>query len=232
MMNHEKKCRIKILENGPYIVTGNVPLSEKIIVSKDKINEFIDGRELPQAEKYALCRCGESKNTPFCDGSHVRDGFNGVEKASREKFEDRADLIEGPDLDLLDDKRCAFARFCHKEDGKAWRLTKNSDNPTYREQAIMAASECPAGRLVAYDKTGKAIEPEYESSLEILQDPEKEASGPISVKGNIPIESSDGYTYELRNRVTLCRCGKSKNKPFCDASHVGTLRLKAAGFDV
>ncbi|MCO1602684.1 hypothetical protein [Desulfosporosinus nitroreducens] len=81
---------------------------------------------------------------------------------------------------------------------------RNSDNPKYREEAIIAASECLAGRLVAYDKTGKAIEPEYEPSVEILQDPEKEASGPIFVKGNIPIESADGYTYEIRNRVTFC----------------------------
>lgn len=220
MMNNEKKCNIKILKNGPYIVTGNVPLSEKIIVSKGKINELKDGRKLPQAEEYALCRCGKSKNAPFCDGSHEKVGFNGVEKASRETFEDRAELLEGPDLDLLDDNRCAFARFCHRENGKVWELTENSNNPKYREEAIIAASECPAGRLVAYDKTGKAIEPEYEPSIEILQDPEKEASGPIFVKGNIPIESSEGYTYEIRNRVTLCRCGKSRNRPFCDATHI------------
>ena len=219
-MNNDKKCKIKILKNGPYIVMGNVPLSEKIIVSKGKMNVFKDGRKLPQAEEYALCRCGKSKNAPFCDGSHDKVGFDGTERASREKFEDRAELLEGPDLDLLDDNRCAFARFCHREDGKVWELTENSNNPKYREEAIIAASECPAGRLVAYDKTGKALEPEYEPSIEILQDPEKEASGPIFVKGNIPIESSEGYTYEIRNRVTLCRCGKSRNRPFCDATHI------------
>lgn len=220
MLNHEKKGNIKILKNGPYIVTGNVPLSEKIIVSNGKINEFKDGCDLPQAEEYTLCRCGESKNAPFCDGSHEKVGFIGAEKASRETFEDRAELFEGPNLNLLDDNRCAFARFCHREDGKVWELTENSDNPKYRNEAIIAASECPAGRLVAYDKTGKAIEPEYAPSIDILQDSEKEVSGPIFVKGNIPIESSDGYIYEIRNRVTLCRCGKSKNTPFCDATHI------------
>ncbi|HWQ41390.1 MAG TPA: CDGSH iron-sulfur domain-containing protein, partial [Desulfosporosinus sp.] len=194
--------------------------SEKIIVSKGKINVFIDGRKLPQAEEYALCRCGKSNNAPFCDGSHEKLGFDGVEKASREAYEERAELTEGPDLYLLDDNRCAFARFCHQEHGKVWDLTENSHNPIYKEEAIRAATECPAGRLVVYDKTGKEIEPEYEPSIEILQDPEKEASGPISVKGNIPIESSDGYVYEIRNRVALCRCGKSRNKPFCDATHI------------
>ena len=129
-------------------------------------------------------------------------------------------MIEGPDLDLLDDNRCAFARFCHREDGNVWGLTENSDNPKYRAEAIIAASECPSGRLVAYDKTGKPIEPNYEPSIEILQDSEKEVSGPIFVKGNIPIESSEGHTYEIRNRVALCRCGKSRNSPFCDATHI------------
>jgi CDGSH-type Zn-finger protein len=220
MINDKKKCNIKISKNGPYLVTGSVPLSEKIIDSMGKINIFKDGRKLPQAEKYALCRCGKSKKPPFCDGSHVKVGFNGVEKASSDKFEDRADVIEGPDLDLLDDNRCAYARFCHREDGQVWELTENSDYPKYREEAIIAASECPAGRLVAYDKTGKAFEPYYKPAIEILQDAEEEVSGPIFVKGNIPIESSEGFTYEIRNRVTLCRCGESRNSPFCDATHI------------
>ncbi|UCF09264.1 MAG: CDGSH iron-sulfur domain-containing protein, partial [Thermoplasmata archaeon] len=44
--------------------------------------------------------------------------------------------------------------------------------------------------------------------------------GPIWVRGRIPIESADGHIYEIRNRVTLCRCGWSSNKPFCDSSHL------------
>lgn len=220
MASDEKKAKIKILKDGPYIISGNVPLSEKIIVPKGKINIFEDGRKFPQAEEYALCRCGKSKNPPFCDGSHKEVGFNGTETASREKYLDRADKLEGPKLDLLDDSRCAFARFCHREDGNVWELTENSDNPKHRAEAIIAASDCPTGRLVALDETGKAIEPEYEPAIEILQDPKKGVSGPIFVKGNIPIEASDGHVYEIRNRVALCRCGESKNKPFCDAKHV------------
>ena len=44
-------------------------------------------------------------------------------------------------------------------------------------------------------------------------------SGPIWVKGGIRIEGADGKSYEIRNRVTLCRCGQSSNKPFCDGTH-------------
>jgi hypothetical protein len=74
--------------------------------------------------------------------------------------------------------------------------------------------------LVAAEKDGKKIEPVYEPAIEIVQDPEEGVSAGIFVKGIIPIESSDGTTYEIRNRVALCRCGKSRNKPFCDATHV------------
>jgi CDGSH-type Zn-finger protein len=40
------------------------------------------------------------------------------------------------------------------------------------------------------------------------------------VKGGVQIKSSDGFVYEPRNRVTLCRCGQSGNKPFCDGTHI------------
>ena len=64
-----------------------------------------------------------------------------------------------------------------------------------------------------------------EPSIEFLQDPEKGVSCGIYVKGNIPIESSNGEMYETRNRVMLCRCGESSNKPFCDATHVSAKYL-------
>lgn len=214
------KERIKILKNGPYMVSGHVKLSEKIITPKGKGYVYKEGRELPQAETYALCRCGKSKNPPFCDGSHIKSDFHGDETASKASFEERAGLLRGPELDLLDDQRCAFARFCHRNDGDVWELTENSDNPEFREEAIKAANDCPAGRLVAIDKKGNAFEPEYEPGIDIIQDPERGVSGGIFVKGNIPIESSDGTLYEKRNRVVLCRCGESNNKPFCDAMHV------------
>ncbi len=220
MTNTKKNAKIKVLKDGPYIVTGNVTLSEKIIVPKGKGYEFKNGRNLPQADEYALCRCGKSKNAPFCDGSHEKTAFIGTETASDVKYEERAEVLEGPEIDLLDDNRCAFARFCHRNKGDVWELTENSDEEECKREAIKAASDCPAGRLVARDKTGKIIEPEYEPSIDIIQDPQKGVSGGIFVKGNIPIESSDGHIYEIRNRVVLCRCGKSMNKPFCDASHV------------
>jgi len=223
MAEDKNKFKIKIMKNGPYIVSGNVPLAEKVISPKGRGYEYKEGRELPQSEEYSLCRCGKSKNPPFCDGTHVDYRFNGTEIASRADYMKRIeDVIEGHDIVLLDDGRCAYARFCHREKGDVWELTESSDNPEHREEAIAGAFECPSGRLVTVNKEGAMFDPKYEPSIEILQDSEMGVRGPIFVKGEIPIESSDGYTYEARNRITLCRCGKSKNKPFCDATHVQT----------
>jgi len=58
-----------------------------------------------------------------------------------------------------------------------------------------------------------------EKSIGLIEDPQLECSGPIWVRAGIPIRSADGKIYEVRNRVTLCRCGKSSIKPFCDSSH-------------
>ena len=221
-MSEPNKCSITITENGPYLVSGNVPLEEKIITGGKDGNEYADGRHYAQMEDYALCRCGKSKNMPFCDGEHKGSCFNGTETASREPFLDQATVIKGPEVTLTDvEDLCAFARFCHLHSGSVWEMTENSDNPKLKEWAIKAACDCPAGRLVAWDnKTGQPIEPDYQPSIIILQDPSRNCGGPIFVRGGIPIQSSDGTFYEVRNRVTLCRCGESDNKPFCDATHV------------
>ena len=211
--------RIRILKDGPYLVTGGVPLREQVITPEGEGYVYRDGIDLPQAQTYALCRCGKTQNPPFCDGGHQ--GFDGTETASRLPFDQRAEVLPGDKIDLMDDHRCAFARFCHRAAGDAWELAENSPNPGDKEEAILAAVECPAGRLVPVDKeTGKQIEPEYEPGIDVLQDPEEGVSCGLFVKGGIPIQSSDGTTYEVCNRVVLCRCGTSRIKPFCDMMHV------------
>jgi hypothetical protein len=78
----------------------------------------------------------------------------------------------------------------------------------------------PDGRLVAWDReTGKPIEPKFEPSLGLIEGTGKKVSGPIWVRGDIPVISADGKAYEIRNRMTLCRCGRSNNKPFCSGAH-------------
>ena len=220
----EKK--IKILKDGPYLVSGDLDLSEKIILpEKDNANDakyvWGDAGSINHDKTYALCRCGASKNHPFCDGSHEDINFDGTETACRKLYRDRAELIKGNNIDLLDDGRCAGARFCYRKTGDAWYLATCEDNSKKTlSEAVRSASECPAGRLTAVAKDGTCIEPELDQEIEITQDPENDVSGGIYVKGGIPLVSADGSEYEIRNRIVLCRCGKSKNKPFCDGAHV------------
>ena len=90
-----------------------------------------------------------------------------------------------------------------------------------KREAVQESTDCPAGRLVHVDsETGAMYEPELGPSIALLEDPEEGVSGPLYVRGGIPLVGADGTEYELRNRYALCRCGASRNKPFCDAMHV------------
>ena len=219
----EMKPKIVVAKDGPYLVSGGLPIGKQIIGigQEGEPEKWIKGKKVLSSETCALCRCGESKNKPFCDGIHGKIRFDGTETANRESHDKQAQVTEGPTLRLKDAQTlCAAARFCHRGGG-TWELTHHSDDPQARELAIEEACSCPSGRLVECDKkTGKVFEREFEKSISLVEDPQNKVSGPIWLKGNVPVESSDGSTYEVRNRATLCRCGKSQNKPFCDGSHI------------
>jgi CDGSH-type Zn-finger protein len=216
--------RIKVSKNGPYLISGKIPLSKQLIVADNEGNpeKWKEEKKFGVQECYALCRCGNSKNKPFCDGSHVKFKFNGKETAdTNEKYADNADLTQGPELILQDnEKLCSGAGFCHRKGG-TWDLTEKSDIKKCKDEAIRQACNCPSGRLVAIDKkTKKPFETVFKPSITLIEHPDNSVSGPLGVRGNIPIESCEGKEYEKRNRVTLCRCGNSKNKPFCDGTHI------------
>ena len=216
------RFKIKVTVNGPYLVTGRVPLSEQASdVDKDgHCRGWRANKDFTVSECYALCRCGRSENKPFCDGSHTEANFDGTETAGHKRYLEQVETIRGPALDLTDAEcLCAAARFCHRAGG-TWKLTERSDDPEARRIAIEEAADCPSGRLVVWDKEGNPIEPRFEPSIVLVDDQQKGKMGPIWVRGGIIIESADGTLYEVRNRVTLCRCGKSKNKPFCDGRHM------------
>ncbi|HEX2015415.1 MAG TPA: CDGSH iron-sulfur domain-containing protein [Solirubrobacteraceae bacterium] len=59
-------AEIKLRDDGPYKVTGPVRLIDAMGA------EF----ELPAGESVALCRCGQSRQKPFCDASHRTAGFS------------------------------------------------------------------------------------------------------------------------------------------------------------
>ena len=214
--------KVVVAKNGPYLVTGGIPLSRQTIVtdSAGESETWLEGDAFPARESYALCRCGHSSNKPFCDGSHKKAGFDGAETASREPYLRLAKGLEGPAHTLTDAAIfCAGARFCDAH-GTVWNQVERTQDVQVRADFIREVSNCPSGRLVAWERASRApTEPELPRSIGVIEDPSERLSGPLWLRGGIPVIAADGFIYEVRNRVTLCRCGASANKPFCDGSH-------------
>jgi CDGSH-type Zn-finger protein len=212
---------IRVTENGPYQVIGSVPMARQTIATDAEGGSigWAPGAAFDTPAEYFLCRCGQSADKPFCDDSHLRVAFDGTETASRAPYREQAVAQAGPIVDLTDaEPLCAFARFCDVG-GQVWNLVESSDEEAAR-LAVGEAELCPSGRLIAWDRrTRQAFEPTYEPSIGIVEDPAERVSGPIWVRGGIPVTAADGTQYEVRNRMTLCRCGGSRNKPFCDGTH-------------
>lgn len=220
----EKEVYIKVTKNGPYLVCGEVKIASQQILADEEGVCFDYGEEKVfeiKTHPVALCRCGKTKTPPFCDTSHSKNGFNGTECASFESLESGCIIYEGPEFVLKDnEKYCAFARFCDANGG-VWDLVYKND-PQSVQNLKREVALCPSGRLLLFDKEGNILEENLEKSISILEDDGLKISGPIWIKGGIRVESADGKSYEIRNRQTLCRCGLSNNKPFCDCSHSHT----------
>jgi CDGSH-type Zn-finger protein len=203
-----------------------VPLSKQIIEPNERGEswDWRRGREFDAPDTYLLCRCGGSGNKPFCDGTHKRNGFEGTETADRAPYLEQAEVYPGPEVTLTDaESFCSSARFCDAR-GSIWRLVRRAGEAA-RELTEREAAHCPSGRLVTWPAEAgggsqPVGEPAFEPSIGVVEDPQEGVSGPLWVRGGIPIESAEGATYEVRNRMTLCRCGASQNKPFCDGSHI------------
>jgi len=222
MTNAKIAARVLVSKDGPYVVAGHVPLAKQTICTDADggSEKWEEGDRYPTREGYALCRCGGSRKKPFCDGTHAKIAFDGSETASRKSYVDQANVFDGPRYQLMDvGSLCAFGRFCDPN-GKVWNQVIRTDEPETSVTFLNQVENCPAGRLVAWDKaTGKSVEPELPVSIGLVEDPQEECSGPIWLRGGIKLVSADGFEYETRNRVTLCRCGHSNNKPFCDGAH-------------
>ncbi|MCK8483108.1 CDGSH iron-sulfur domain-containing protein [Aliiroseovarius sp. S2029] len=126
--------KVAVLENGPLVMAGDLS---------------VEGGETQT--RVALCRCGLSKNKPYCDNSHVDAGF-------------------------------------------------------------VTTGE-PAPKV-----------PPSKDAQEGAVNVDRQPDGPLKVAGNIELCTGTGKRIAKLGMAYLCRCGQSKNKPFCDGSH------KDAGF--
>ena len=188
--------------NGPYFATG-VAL------------KGADGGDLPIGDGAALCRCGGSAKKPFCDGTHRRIGFTDQNLADPATNK-RATYV-GQSITIFDNRAiCAHAGFCtdglkavFREDADPWI----DPDGAAAAQVIAVIEKCPSGAL-SYAIEGREVRDHAGPvCITVTKD------GPYAVSGGpevVGVAFGDGASKE---HYTLCRCGASKNKPFCDGSH-------------
>jgi CDGSH-type Zn-finger protein len=207
--------RIEVMPHGPYLVSGDVTLHPKTMVRSDGTETLMwsSGDELVHPQTYLLCRCGLSDDKPFCDGSHAFELFDGTESASTNTSEERVELHDGPGISVLKDgELCQHAGFCTTRARSWFDMIPETDDHQVRLQLLGMIDRCPSGAL-SYELDGERIEPDLPAAVSPVTD------GPLFVSGGIEIERTSGELLETRNRVTLCRCGQSRNKPLCDGTH-------------
>ena len=213
-----RQPEIHVRKDGPYVVRGSVPLGRTAQVETEHGEPvgWVPDEPLDDVdERYKLCRCGGSGDKPFCDGSHQTNGFDGTETAERSSIADRRmEFPAGDGIMSFDLATCQHAGYCGDRFTNWRRLARQASDPSVRERLMQMVRLCPSGALeMRPEPDGEHLEPALPVSIGAVRD------GPLWVRGGIRITSADGHTYEVRNRVTLCRCGHSETKPFCDGSH-------------
>jgi CDGSH-type Zn-finger protein/uncharacterized Fe-S cluster protein YjdI len=128
---------------------------------------------------------------------------------------DGVDYIEGRDLTLVyEGKKCIHSRFCVTLGPKVF--IANVKGPWINPDAISTealteiAHLCVSGAIRYQRKDGHADETPPPVNLISVRE-----GGPYAIRGDIRLDGAPAASY----RYTLCRCGASKNKPFCDGSH-------------
>lgn len=197
-----RKTLIRTSKNGPYVVTD-----------LERIEESNTLQVKVESPAVALCRCGGSKSKPFCDGTHGKIGFTG-EKCD-DRMPRRSETYIGKEITIHDDRGiCSYAGFCTDGLPKVFNMAVEPwiDPDAEKKELIMETiRKCPSGAL-SYSIDG--IKVDVFSDLKEFQ---VEEDGPYRIRGGIRLEVDDEP--ESKEHCSLCRCGFSKNKPFCSGQH-------------
>jgi CDGSH-type Zn-finger protein/uncharacterized Fe-S cluster protein YjdI len=125
---------------------------------------------------------------------------------------------QGQDIDVTFDlKRCIHAAECGRRLQVVFDINKRPwvqpDNAS-ADQVQETIDHCPSGALQYVRHDGGAEEQRPEKNIIVVTD-----SGEYLIHGDVELITMDGEKIAEEYRLTLCRCGESNNKPFCDNSH-------------
>ncbi len=208
---------IKSQPGGPLVVKGAIPVVRKTAVHSEHGEPLAwkTSDALTDRTTYTLCRCGESGNKPFCDGAHTAAEFDGEDTCGDSTYSERANELGGTNITVRDDRSiCVHAGFCGNRVTNIWKQVADTDDSMVRLAVINEVEKCPSGAITyRFDGDDHDTEPDYPNQIGVIDD------GPLWVTGKTTITTSAGVELEQRDRVTLCRCGASENKPLCDGSH-------------
>lgn len=214
--------RIVVLPNGPYLVLGQVPLrrKEKIVAEGGHALTWYTGPALTTEDTYTLCRCGGSMSKPHCDGTHARIGFDGTESGDRRTYADRRHVHDGVGISAQRvGELCIHAAFCIGRTRPIAGMLADAADSDVRSNIMGRIDHCPSGSYsYALERGEQTVEADLPQAISVLEEEGGLASA-LWVTGGIPVITSDGEALETRNRMTLCRCGHSSNKPLCDGTH-------------
>jgi len=196
--------KIQAAPNGPLLVHDAPTLTNS------------KGATLETKAVTALCRCGRSENKPFCDGAHAKAGFSSARET--DGAADKADAYEGKSISIHDNRAvCAHAALCtaglasvFKYGEEPWIDADGGDVEAIKKQV----AACPSGALTYTENETEHRDYGNAPGIFIAK------NGPYAVKGGALLDDPvTGQTPKTTDHYTLCRCGGSKNKPFCDGSH-------------
>lgn len=196
------KPEIQERENGPLMIKG----LHRLVGA--------DGSEIECKPVMALCRCGQSKSKPFCDGSHKDAGFES--RGGTPAGKDRLLTYEGAEVSVTyNPLLCSHAAECGRMASHIFNPSQKPwvqpDKGTVDEvRAVVAA--CPSGALALAGEDGPEHLAADRAEVQI------EKSGPywvLDVTAPVPPQG-EGMS---ERKYVLCRCGQSGNKPFCDGTH-------------
>ena len=204
-----KPPRIGCSPNGPYrLVADPTPKPVGALQSHT-------GAGYSTPVGVSLCRCGGSKNKPFCDGTHSTNGFR--DKNLADSAKNKRDTYAGKSITIFDNRAiCAHAGACtdnlktvFKEEGTPW-IDPDGDTVA---KIIETIGKCPSGAL-SYAINGNEVrDREGPPCVTVTKD------GPYAVSGGVELAGVTFGDGASKEHYTLCRCGASKNKPFCDGTH-------------